>query len=85
MNHVDFLNRGLLFILFYSFCAICLIKCKYYFAWKLSMIPIHFCGVSYQPDKGGDQFLGVQTCNPWTIETTIHIREKINNWNITVQ
>jgi len=49
------------------------------------MIPIHFCGVSYQPNKGGDQFLGVQTCNPWTIETTIHIREKINNWNITVQ
>ena len=85
MRTLEFFDRGVFFVVFYSFWAIWLIKCKYYFAWKLSMLPIHLSGVSYQPNKEGDQFLGVQTCNPWTVETTIHIREKVSNWNITVQ
>jgi hypothetical protein len=67
MKGDEFLTRGLLYITFYSFWAIWLIKFKYYLAWKLSMLPIHICGVSYAPNAEGDQFLGVQTCNPWEI------------------
>jgi lysophospholipid acyltransferase len=66
MKDPEFFSRGVIFIVAYSFTSICLIKFKYYLAWKLSMLPIHLCGVSYQPTtNGGDQFLGVQTCNPW--------------------
>lgn len=38
------------------------------------MMSIHASGISYDPSNKTDSFLGVQTCNPWEIETTFHIR-----------
>jgi lysophospholipid acyltransferase len=42
---------------------------------------IHASGVSFD-GKGFDR---INTVNPWVFETTIHLREKINNWNMSVQ
>lgn len=85
MKTDEFFERGYLYVMYYSFWAIALIKCKYYFAWKFSQLSVHMSGVSYEPNTKGDQFLGVQVCNPWEIESTIHIRDKISNWNMAVQ
>lgn len=85
MKTDEFYTQGRLYVYFYTFWAIALIKCKYYFAWKFSMLSVHMSGVSYEPKAEGDQFLGVQVCNPWEIESTIHIRDKISNWNMAVQ
>lgn len=66
------------------------IKCRYYFAWKLSSCSIDACGISYsgstvESDTLTNHFDLVQTCNPWEVERTVHIRDKIKNWNISVQ
>lgn len=45
------------------------------------MCAVHASGVSYN----GTDFTRVNTVNPWVVETTIHVREKINYWNISVQ
>ena len=65
----------------YSTLCIYLIRCKYYFAWKLSMSAVHASGVSYD----GDSFKRINTIDPWVFETSPHVREKINHWNISVQ
>lgn len=62
------------------------IRFKYYFGWKLSMGAIHASGVSYQVHGDGtSDFKLIQNCNPVKVETTVHVREKIANWNMTCQ
>lgn len=56
------------------------IKFKYYFGWKLSMCAVHASGISY---SGDGNFHRVKTCDPWKVETTYHLREKISNWNMS--
>lgn len=81
----EFLDHNVFYILHYTFWSIWLIKFKYYFGWKFSQLSVHISGVSYEPKKDSDNFLGVQTCNPYEIESTIHLRDKISNWNMAVQ
>lgn len=45
------------------------------------MVSVHASGISYN----GIDFSRVNTCNPLLVETTIHVREKINFWNIGIQ
>lgn len=65
----------------YVLISVSFARSKYYFAWKLCMVSVHASGVSYS----GVDFSRVNTCNPYIVETTIHVREKINFWNIGVQ
>lgn len=48
---------------------------------------VHASGISYQSytDKNIiiKNFEGVQTCNPEIVETTLHLRDKIANWNMS--
>lgn len=86
MKDPAFAQKGFWYIAFYSFFCVTTLRFKYYFAWKLSMGAIHASGVSYQVhgDKTSD-FKLIQTCNPVVVETTIHVRQKIANWNMTCQ
>jgi lysophospholipid acyltransferase len=59
-----------------------MLRCKYYFGWKLSMVSVHSSGISY---SGGEEFKRINTVNPGVFETSVHVREKIANWNIAVQ
>ena len=56
-----------------------MLRCKYYFGWKLSMLSVHASGISY---SGGEEFKRINTVNPYAVETSVHMREKIANWNI---
>ena len=78
----------------YGFMSVTFIRFRYYFAWKLSSCSVDACGVSYAgmvTVKKGDKEEQVeswdiaQTCNPWKVETTLQVRDKINNWNMSVQ
>ena len=70
----------------FSFWCVTFLKCKYYFAWKFSLGAVHASGISYQRHEDGTyDFNGVQTCDPIKIETTKHIRKKINYWNMSCQ
>lgn len=42
---------------------------------------VHASGVSFD----GKSFDRINTINPWVFESTIHVREKLSNWNISVQ
>lgn len=68
-------------VIFYTPICISVARSKYYSAWKLSMCAVHAAGVSYS----GKDFERINTCNPVAIESTIHVRDKINWWNIGVQ
>ena len=81
MRNVDFYNNSYLYVAFYVLVSVTLARTKYYTAWKLCMVGVHASGVSYN----GIDFSRVNTCNPYIIETTIHVREKINFWNIGIQ
>ena len=45
------------------------------------MSAVHASGVSFN----GKDFTRINTVSPWVVETSIHVRDKINNWNISVQ
>lgn len=60
-----------------------LIRFKYYSAWKIGILSVHASGVSY--DEKTSEYTAIDHCKPSIIETTPHIRLKINNWNIMVQ
>lgn len=86
MKDPHFADRGFWFIMAYSFGCVTTIRFKYYFGWKLSMGAIHASGVSYQVHGDGkSDFKLIQNCNPIKVETTVHVREKIANWNMTCQ
>jgi len=65
----------------YAFISVCLARFKYYFGWKISIAAVHACGTSYS----GHDFKRINTVNPYVVETTIHVRDKISHWNISVQ
>lgn len=47
---------------------------------------LHASGITYQMHGDGkSDWKLIQTCNPMTVETTVHVREKIANWNMTCQ
>lgn len=69
------------YILLYSTASVYLIRCKYYFGWKLSLAAVHASGASFN----GHNFSRINTVDPYTFETSIHVRDKINAWNISVQ
>jgi hypothetical protein len=77
----SFYDNGYWHVLFYTFFSVSLARFKYYFGWKLSMCAIHASGVSFS----GVDFLRINSVNIVEVETSIHVREKINNWNIQVQ
>ena len=68
-------------IFLYATISVYLLRCKYYFGWKLSMGAVHASGVSFD----GTSFDRINTVNPWIFETAVHPRDKLNNWNMTVQ
>lgn len=70
-----------MYVFFYCFFSVTLARFKYCFGWKVSISAIHAAGVSYS----GHDFKRINTVNPWVVETTIHVREKISHWNISVQ
>lgn len=75
MQEPSFAERGFFFIAFYSFVSVTLLRFKYYFAWKLSMGPLHASGITYQTHANGtSDFKLIQTCNPYKVETTLHVR-----------
>jgi lysophospholipid acyltransferase len=76
-----FYEESLPYIVAYSTLSVYLLRCKYYFGWKLSMTAVHASGVSFS----GSGFDRINTVNPWIFETSMHVRDKINNWNISVQ
>lgn len=73
-------------ILIFGFFSVTTIRFKYYFAWKFSQGSVHASGISFHRSKEGkDQYNLVQTCNPEIVESTMHVRAKIANWNMSVQ
>lgn len=77
--------------IFYAWMSVTFIRFKYYFAWKLSSCSVDACGISYSGSTVGKEgnlvhnWDLIQTCNAWEVETTLHIRDKIKNWNMSVQ
>ena len=70
----------------YGWITVTLVRFKYYFAWKLSMMSVHFSGISYQKLPSGEEnFKAVETCNIHMVESTKHLRVKISNWNMSCQ
>lgn len=65
MKDPAFATKGFWHILIFSFFCVLTLRFKYYFAWKLSMAPVHASGISYQVhgDKTSD-FKLIQTCHP---------------------
>jgi hypothetical protein len=45
------------------------------------MAAVHACGTSYS----GNDFKRINTVDPLVVEISIHVRDKISNWNISVQ
>lgn len=80
MKDPSFAGQSPLYILYFSFFSVTFIRFKYYFGWKLSQCAVHASGISYD-EKG--QFERVKTCNPWLVETSVHLREKVANWNMS--
>lgn len=83
----EFLTYSWLKHILYIFLSVTFIRCKYYFAWKLSSTSVDASGLSYsgKNEKNEERWDEIQTCNAYEIETTVHIRDKIKNWNISVQ
>ena len=82
MKTEEFWESGPLYTLFYTVVSITALRFKYYSGWKVGMFSVHASGVSY---SAGEHFTNIEHCKPEIIETTPHVREKINNWNIMVQ
>jgi len=80
MKDPTFADQSPLYILYYSFFSVTFIRFKYYFGWKLSQCAVHASGISYTEDG---KFERVKTCDPWIVETTVHLREKVANWNMS--
>lgn len=80
----SFTDNSFLYILGYAQLSIYFYHWKYFFAFKLCMLPIHGSGVSYNPELD-NPFSGVQTVNIWEFNTTLSLPNKINSWNIPVQ
>lgn len=81
LRTMQFYDSSWLYVFAYSTASVYLVRCKYYFGWKLSMSAVHASGVSFD----GKGFERINTVKPWIFETSIHVRDKINNWNISVQ
>lgn len=77
----QFYEQSTLSIFWYATLSVYLLRCKYYFGWKMSMCAVHASGVSFD----GKAFNRVNTINPWIFETSIHVRDKVGSWNISVQ
>lgn len=71
MQAVEFAGNSVMYIMYYSFMCVTLLRFKYYFGWKLSQCAVHASGVSY---SGNNTFERVKTCDPYIVETTIHLR-----------
>jgi hypothetical protein len=81
-----FPKRGFWFVVGFAFISVSLVRFKYYCAWKLSMAALHVSGITYQTHNNGlSDFKLIQLCNPITVESTTHIRQKIANWNMPCQ
>lgn len=59
-----FANNSALYIMYYSFFCVTLLRFKYYFGWKLSQCAVHASGISY---SGNDSFERVKTCDPYIV------------------
>lgn len=78
----EFYENGPLYVFWWATISVYMLRCKYYFGWKLSMVSVHSSGISY---SGGEEFKRINTVNPLVVETSVHMREKIASWNIAVQ
>jgi len=81
MTTDEFYEHSFIYAFSYVFISVTLARFKYYFGWKLSICAIHSSGASYS----GHDFKRINTVNPWVVETSIHVRDKISHWNISVQ
>lgn len=86
-----YLQSSWLSCIFYTFLAVSAIRFKYSFAWKLSSCCVDACGISYSGStidpKGAitTHWNNCPTIDVWGVESTVHIRDKIKNWNMSVQ
>ena len=86
MTAPQYVSKGFWFLLYFPFFNMFLNnQFKYFFGFKLCLLPIHISGLSYEPAKEGDQFLGVDYMNIKTFITTANPQSKINSWNLPVQ
>lgn len=86
MTNSEYLTKGFWYLLYFPFLNMFLNnQFKYYFGFKLCLLPIHISGLSYEPAKEGDQFLGVDYMDIKTFITSTSPQAKINSWNLPVQ
>ena len=86
MKSEEYSLKGFAYVMIFSFFCVTTLRFKYYFAWKFSMCAVHASGISYQVvADGSTNWKAVQTCNPWVVESTKHLRMKIANWNMSCQ
>jgi len=87
MTSSEYTSKGFWYLIYFGFFNMFLTnQFKYFFAFKLCMLPIHSSGLSYEPTtKNADQFLGVEYMDIWTFVTTVNPQTKINSWNLPVQ
>ena len=83
LNEDSFLDNSAIYVFIYTVLAIIGLRFRYFTAWKLGMFSVHSSGISYLQSK--DNFHGINHCNAFIVETTPHIRDRISNWNMTVQ
>jgi lysophospholipid acyltransferase len=81
MKNDEFYANSAWHVFLYANVSVFLARFKYYFVWKLSMCSVHSSGVSYS----GNDFKRINIVDPIICETSMHVREKINNWNISIQ
>jgi lysophospholipid acyltransferase len=61
-----------------------LIQAKYFFSFKLCLLPMHAAGITYDPALK-DHFKGIETIRIRRFVFSTSVPEKVNSWNIPVQ
>lgn len=61
LRNPEFYENELGYIFLYANVSVYLLRCKYYFGWKMSMTAVHASGISYD----GASFHKINTINPW--------------------
>jgi hypothetical protein len=80
------MDQGILHHVWYSFIATNLLTAKYFFGFKLILLPVHASGVSYEPSEQPDkQFDGIRCIDIISFHKAFHLRDKVASWNISVQ
>lgn len=84
MSNNSFYRNGFWYVLGYSYLSTQLLQFRYFLGFKLSMLPIHMSGLSYNY-KLKDPFDNIKCIDIGTFLTSLSIPARINSWNILVQ